>query len=236
MTTTDTDGVPVIEPSGPLVGRRSTVPLLLLLCAVGVLAIAAGFYAWLHHTSSEASIPVAAPAAGIRPAPHSVGTALAAPKALTAPEAVVTSDTGRMPLAGIPPTTTKARKKITTESTAEPMRARTAFRLSNSAEPLALPPADNRVSQMRKTFEQNGWSVYWLDDKNEVTAWKSEGKTGYEIRLTPGARHATVLKTGGRNIILKQWTVSLASPPVMRGYHVYTNANTLLRGALTRIQ
>jgi len=205
---------------------------LVLLCAVALLAISGGFYAWLHRPAPEASIPVAAPAAGIRPAPHLAGTALAAPKALTAPKAVVASDTVHTPTAGISPTAAKVPKKTTTEL----RQARTVSPLPKSAGSLALPPADNRVSQMRKTFEQNGWSVYWLDDKNEVTAWKSEGKTGYEIRLTPGGRRATVLKTGGRNIILKRWTVSLDSPPVMRGYHVYTNANTLLRGALTQMQ
>jgi len=236
MTTTDTDGVPVIEPSGPPARRRSTAPLLVLLCVVGLLAISGGLYAWLHRSSPEVSIPVAAPGADIQPAPHPVGTALAASRALVAPKAVVASDTGHTPLAGTPLATTQEQKKKTVERTAKPRQARTASRLPNSAGFSVLPPADNRVSQMRKTFEQNGWSVYWLDDKNEVTAWKNEGRTGYEIRLTPGTRHATVLKTGGRNIILKRWTVSLASPPVMRGYHVYTNANTLLRGALTRIQ
>jgi len=225
MTTTDIDGVPVIELDGPPVRRRFATPLLILLCTVLLLAISGGLYAWLHRPAPEASVPVTAQAAGIQRALHSAGTALAAPKALTAPKsvkAVVASSMVYTPLAGA--LHTRAKEVTQTRAVLQPPKF---------VRGLSLPPADSRISQMRKTFEQNGWSLYWLDDKNEVTAWKSEGKTGYEIRLIPGARHATVLKTGGRNIILKRWTVNLASAPEMRGYHVYTTANTLLRSALT---
>ena len=228
MTTTDTDGVPVIEPSISSRGGRPKSPLIILLCMAGMLAIIGGLYAWMHHSSPEASASVTVRPADSRPALHQAASALAVPTTPT-PQAVVPPNKVNTPLADV--VQTKSRNTIG----GQPRREQIASQPSKLERRQALPPADNRVLQMRKTFEQNGWSVYWLRSKNEVSAWKSEGKTGYEVRLVPGARYATVLKTGGRNIILKRWTVSLPSRPVMHRYHIYTNANTLLRDALMRI-
>jgi hypothetical protein len=188
---------------------------------LALLALGVGLFAWLHHSASEASNPITPSPKVIRPVPSPIQTVLALPVSPTAPKTPGMPKTVVAPLSDTSLKTTKTLEPKTTVS-AIPGTTRT----------MPMPPADNRMSQMRQTFEQNGWSVYWIDSKNEATAWKNEGKTGYEIRLVPGARQATVLKTGGRNIILKTWTVDLASPPVLKGYHVYTNANTLIRAAL----
>jgi len=92
---------------------------------------------------------------------------------------------------------------------------------------------DRQISQFRKTFEANGWSVYWDGSKKQVVAWKSEGKTGHEVRLTRGSQQATVLKTGGRNIIRQRWTASLVAAPHLRGNHLYTSSRALLQNILT---
>lgn len=208
MPPNDFNGVPVHEPAGPPPRKRPRVPLPLLFGILAALLAGGGAFAWFN-----------------RPAPEADATPAPLPRPLSRPQAVPPLAGGPMvgkPMArvGRPPMAPKA-----PPTTHAPMK--TALLAAS------MPAAGDQMSQFRHTFEASGWSVYWLDAQNEATAWKSLGKTGYEVRLKPGARQATVLKTGGRGIILKRWTVALPADPFLRGDHVYANANTLLRGALT---
>jgi hypothetical protein len=227
MSMFDTEGVPVMEPGRPP-PRRSLLPLWILLVLLAIAGIGGGAFAWLHRGSHAADLAAVSPVppANVQTMPRPVVKQAPIPKTMVASNHLSTL----RPSSAMPAPNARLRPTATL------------YKPTLSLRPVVLgktPPGkiqslqSSQMSQMRRTFEQNGWSVYWLDSKHEATAWKSEGKTGYEIRLIPGTHKATVLKTGGRNIILKKWTVSLPSKAILRGYHVYANSSALLSKVLT---
>ncbi len=228
MSTFDTEGVPVMESGGSPPPRRSLSPLWILLVVLAIAGVGGGAFAWLHrgnHTADLATVS-SVPPTSVQAMPRPVV------KQAPNPKTIIDSNHPSTPRPSSETSTPNAGLRAVANSYKPTTLRRPVVPVTTTTEKIQSPPS-NQMSQMRRTFQQNGWSVYWLEAKQEATAWKSEGKTGYEIRLIPGTHEATVLKTGGRNIILKKWTVNLPSKAVLRGHHVYANSSALLNKVLT---